>query len=87
MLSILITARNEIYLDKTIRDVLANCEGDVEILVALDGYLPDPQIVLNDNRVVFYHESTSIGQRQSINKLAKLAFIQGCSLKSSSKRC
>lgn len=73
MLSVLIAARNEIYLEKTIRDVLANAEGEIEVLVALDGYIPDPQIVLDDNRVTFYHEPVSIGQRQSINKLAKLA--------------
>ena len=73
MLSILIPARNEIYLEKTIRNVLENAEGDIEILVALDGYLPEPRIVLNDRRVTFYHEPESIGQRQSVNKLARLA--------------
>ena len=46
MLSILIPARNEKYLEPTIRNVLANAEGDIEILAALDGYLPDPQIVI-----------------------------------------
>jgi len=73
MLSVLIPARNEPYLEKTIRSVLQNAMGDVEVLVALDGYLPDPQIHLEDERVVFYHNPESIGQRQSVNMLAKHA--------------
>lgn len=73
MLSVLIPARNEQYLEHTIRNVLQNARGDIEILVALDGYIPEPQIVIDDSRVVFYHEPTSIGQRQSVNKLARLA--------------
>ncbi|MBE3140933.1 MAG: glycosyltransferase [Thermoplasmata archaeon] len=73
MLSVLIPARNEIYLERTIRDVLDNAQGEVEVLVALDGYLPDPQIDLKDNRVIFYHYPESIGQRQCINALAKVA--------------
>jgi cephalosporin hydroxylase len=73
MLSILIPAKNEVYLQKTIENLLENAEGEIEVLVALDGYLPEPQIVLNDNRVVFFHNKESIGQRQSINMLARHA--------------
>jgi cephalosporin hydroxylase len=73
MLSVLIAARNEIYLEKTIRDVLSNAEGEIEIIVELDGYLPDPQIVVNDDRVIFVHHKESIGQRQCINHAAKMA--------------
>jgi glycosyltransferase involved in cell wall biosynthesis len=73
MVSVLIPSRNEKYLEQTIKNVLDNARGDIEILVALDGWLPEPQIVTNDPRVTFYHEPTSIGQRQSINKLARLS--------------
>ena len=71
MLSVLIPARNEQYLEQTIRNVLQNARGDIEILVALDGYLP--QLDINDSRVICHHEPVSIGQRQSVNKLARLA--------------
>jgi len=73
MLSVLIAARNEIYLEKTIRDVLANAEGEIEIIVELDGYIPNPQIVMNDDRVIFIHNPVSIGQRQCINHAASIA--------------
>ncbi len=73
MLSVLIAARNEIYLESTLRDILRNAEGEIEIMVELDGYVPDPQIVLDDERVTFIHHEQSIGQRQCINHAARLA--------------
>lgn len=72
-LSILIAARNEIYLEKTIRNILDNVGEGTEIIIVLDGYIPDPQIVTNDNRVRFVHNITSIGQRQAINQAAELS--------------
>ena len=68
MLSVIIAARNEIYLERTIRNILDNARGDIEVIVILDGYLPDPPIDMHDNRVYFYHYPESIGQRAAINK-------------------
>jgi len=71
--SFLIPARNEIYLEQTIRNILENIRGNSEILVCLDGYIPDPQIVIGDDRVTFFHKEKSIGQRAAINFLATKA--------------
>jgi glycosyltransferase involved in cell wall biosynthesis len=73
IVSIIIPARNEQYLEKTIRSVLNAAQGEIEILVMLDGYLPDPPINMKDDRVIFHHSPEPIGQRQSINKAAKIA--------------
>lgn len=73
MVSIIIPARNEIYLQKTLEDILSNAEGDIEVLVMLDGYVPDPKIDTKDSRVVFYHYKDAIGQRQCVNAGVKLA--------------
>lgn len=70
-LSVIIPARNEIYLEKTIQNILENMRGDTEILVVLDGYIPDPQIITNSNKVKFIYYEESIGQRQAINAAAK----------------
>jgi cephalosporin hydroxylase len=67
MLSVIIPARNEVYLEKTIRSVLEAARGQIEVIVLLDGYLPDPPIITNDPRVIFYHYQESIGQRAAIN--------------------
>jgi glycosyltransferase involved in cell wall biosynthesis len=67
MLSVIIPARNEPYLEKTIRNVLENARGEIEIIILLDGYLPDPKIDIGDARVIFYPFEQSIGQRQCIN--------------------
>ena len=71
--SVIIPARNEEYLEATIRDLLKNAEGDIEIIVILDGYIPDPQIEIGDDRVTFLHYEESIGQRQGINEAARRA--------------
>lgn len=73
MLSVIIPAKNEIYLQRTIENILANAEGEIEIIVELDGWLPDPQIVIDDSRVIFYHHETGIGQRACINHGAREA--------------
>ena len=73
MVSIIIAARNEQYLEQTIRNVLSNARGEIEILVMLDGWIPEPQIHTGDGRVIFHHFQESIGQRQCINAGAKLA--------------
>jgi len=73
MLSVLIAARQEKYLEQTIRNVLENAEGEIEIIVVLDGYLPDPVINIGDDRVIFIHYEKSIGQRAAINEAARRA--------------
>ncbi len=73
MVSIIIPSRNEIYLQRTIENVLANAEGEIEVLVMLDGYVPEPPIDTKDSRVIFCHYPESIGQRQCVNAGARLA--------------
>jgi len=73
MVSIIIPAREEKYLEKTIRNILENATGEIEIIAILDGYIPDPQINLNDDRVIFVHNEVAIGQRPAINQGAKMA--------------
>lgn len=67
VVSVIIPARNEQHLERTIRDVLANARGEIEVIVLLDGYLPDPPIDIGDQRVTFYPFPESIGQRAAIN--------------------
>lgn len=71
-LSILIPARNEEFLARTIQDILENIEADTEILVGLDGYWPNPGIPDNP-RVKILHYSEPIGQRAITNQLCRLS--------------
>jgi hypothetical protein len=70
-LSVIIPARNEEYLERTMRDVLSNARGNTEVIAILDGYLPDPPIEIGDERAIFLHYEQSIGQRQAINAAAQ----------------
>ena len=64
-LSVLIAARNEKFLLRTIQDVLSHAEADTEIIAVLDGAWADPPIP-DDPRVTLIHHQTSLGQRAAV---------------------
>jgi glycosyltransferase involved in cell wall biosynthesis len=71
-LSIIIPARNEMFLRKTVENILENIEADTEIIAICDGNWPDPP--LEDNpRVTIVHHSESIGQRAATNEGARIS--------------
>lgn len=71
-LSLLIPARNEEFLARTIADALEHSEADTEILVGLDGEWADP-VIADHPRVTILHTSVSIGQRAMTNRLASIS--------------
>lgn len=74
-LSVIIPARNEIFLHKTIESVLENIEADTEIIAICDGNWPEPP-VLDHPRVVIVHHAESIGQRAATNEGARVSQAQ-----------
>ena len=71
-LSVIIPARNEIFLRRTIEDVLANAEADTEVIAILDGYWPEPPI-LDHPKVIIVHHTEPKGQRASTNEGARIS--------------
>jgi glycosyl transferase family 2 len=71
-LSILIPARNEMFLKRTIDDILLHVEGDTEVIAVLDGAWADPPIA-DHPRVHLVYKSRPIGQRAAVNEAAKLS--------------
>lgn len=71
-LSILIPARNEMFLKNTVDDVLRNIESQTEIIVFLDGVWADPPLPQHE-RVTVVHTNESIGQRAATNRAASLS--------------
>lgn len=71
-LSILIPARNEEFLARTIADVLDHLRGDTEIIAVLDGAWADPPIP-DHPRVMLVRQGAAIGQRAATNQAARLA--------------
>lgn len=79
-LSILIPARNEEFLSKTIEDILAASEMDTEIIAVLDGEWANPPIAQHP-RVNVVYLPESIGQRAATNlacKLSKAKYVLKC---------
>lgn len=72
-LSICIPARNEEWLGRTIQDVLEHTNPELtEIIVALDGYLPDHPLKA-DPRVTIIYNPVSVGQRKAVRQAASLS--------------
>lgn len=71
-LSILIPARNEMWLKNTVEDILKNSEADTEVLVGLDGQWANPSLIQHPKVTVVYFPE-SIGQRAMTNRLAKIS--------------
>jgi len=69
-LSIVIPARNEMFLAKTVQDILSHSEGDTDVIVVLDGQWADPPIA-DDKRVRVIYHSQSIGQRAATNEAVR----------------
>lgn len=77
MLSVIIPSRQPEFLQRTVDDFLQKAEGEVEIIVVLDGYWPE--VMLNDDkRVKIIHQGTvhnNLGMRAGIN--AGIAIAEG----------
>lgn len=71
-LSILIPARNEMFLKTTIEDALKNIEADTEIIAVLDGSWIEPAIEQHE-RVNIIYINKAAGQRAATNFACRLS--------------
>lgn len=71
-LTIIIPARNEEMLARTVEDILQHIEADTEIIVILDGYLPNPPLK-SDPKIRIIYNPISKGQRAAANQAAKIS--------------
>ena len=73
LISVIIPARNELFLYKTIKDILAKATGPIEVIPVLDGYWCSPEELIQDPRVMYLHFGSSRGMREAINSAARIA--------------
>ena len=71
-LSIIIPARNEEWLSRTIQDVLEHTSDKTEVIAILEGYMPDPPLPVSDRVTVIYNVEPK-GQRAACNQGVKLS--------------
>jgi hypothetical protein len=71
-LTILIPARNEMFLSQTIQDILKNIEADTEVTAVLDGEWANPPVPV-DPRVNIIYLHKAIGQRAATNLAARIS--------------
>uniref|UniRef100_A0A6M3J2K6 Putative glycosyltransferase n=1 Tax=viral metagenome TaxID=1070528 RepID=A0A6M3J2K6_9ZZZZ len=70
-LSIVIPSRNEMFLGKTIENILENIEGKTEVIAVCDGYEVEIPEIPKDDRVHVIELPKAIGQRASTNLAVK----------------
>ena len=70
-LAILIPARNEEFLARTIQDLVDNTSDQTEILIGLDGKWAEPGVI-DHPRVTIVYYPESIGQRAMTRRLASI---------------
>ena len=71
-LSVIIPARNEVFLAQTVKHVLENIRADTGVVAICDGCWPEPP--LQDHpRLTVVHPSESIGQRAATNLGARVS--------------
>lgn len=75
LVSVIIPSRTELYLQKTVDDLRAKAEGNIEIIVVLDGYWPSTPVTQAMNVMVFHHgmQHSNFGFRPSINRGVAMA--------------
>jgi len=71
-LSIIIPARAEMFLAKTIENILENIEGNTEIIAVLDGQWADPPLPVDERVTVLFYPK-SIGQRAACNRAVSVS--------------
>lgn len=84
IVSIIIPSRNERFLPNTVVDLLKKAEGQIEVIVILDGYWTVPsyfepqfielyKIMISDPRVILVHRGEAQGMRPGINTAVSIA--------------
>lgn len=73
LISVIIPARNEIFLEKTIRSLLEKARGEIEIIPVLDGYWCNVNEIVDDKRVNYLHFAQGRGMREAINAGVRMA--------------
>jgi glycosyltransferase involved in cell wall biosynthesis len=74
LVSVIVPSRSERFLVPTVQDLLAKAEGDIEVIVVLDGYWPDPPLPEDPkNRIRVIHFGEAKGMRPAINAAATIA--------------
>jgi hypothetical protein len=71
-LTVIIPSRSEMFLGRTIQDLLEHKEGATEIIAVLDGAWPHEPIPSHPDLTLIYHP-VSIGQRAASNEAARLS--------------
>ena len=64
--SVIIPSRTELFLSQTVDDVFKKATGEIEVIVVLEGYWPEPPLQERPGLILIHHDQP-MGLRKSIN--------------------
>ena len=64
--SAIIPSRTELFLSQTVDDVFKKATGEIEVIVVLEGYWPEPPLQERPGLILIHHDQP-MGLRKSIN--------------------
>lgn len=87
MVSVVIPSINAEFLQRTIDDLFAKAKGEIEIIVVLDGFWPNPPLIDRKNLIIIHHGEVhnNKGMRFSIN--AGMAIAKGSHVMKIDEHC
>lgn len=71
--SFILPSRNERWVFKTVQSILDNCEGDLEVIVVFEEYMPPEKELIKDDRVIYIYHAKPKGLRGATNAAAAIA--------------
>lgn len=78
--SVIVPSRNSKFASRTVEDLFSKASGNIEVIILLDDYWPDPPIKPNPNLIII-HKGVVTGMRDSINRgvsIARGKYIMKC---------
>jgi glycosyltransferase involved in cell wall biosynthesis len=70
--SVIIPARKEPYIRETLKDIMDNAVGDIEVILVIDGSMPDYELP-DDKRLRVFHNAQVQGMRPCLNAAVSVA--------------
>lgn len=70
--SVIIPSRNGPFASRTVDDLFEHARGEIEVIIILDGYWPNPPLKPHKNLVII-HRGEALGMREGINAAARIA--------------
>ena len=77
LLSVIVPSRNELFMAQTVNDLFVKAQGEIEVIVILEGYWPNDDstgsLPTDNPNLIIIHHTKAQGLRRATNAAARIA--------------